>query len=89
MFGIWDNYYVDNNDEIREHCHITGKYRESAQRDCNTNLKLSHKIPIVFYNLKNYNAHFIMEELGKFNLEINLIPNRLLESYMSYNFIIR
>ena len=30
---------------MRDHCHIFGKYRGSAHRDCNINVKLSHKIP--------------------------------------------
>ena len=30
------------------------KYRGFAHRDCNMNVKLNHKIPIVFHNLKNF-----------------------------------
>ena len=29
--------------KIRDHCHITGKYRGSAHRDCNINVKLNEK----------------------------------------------
>ena len=37
---ICDNDYVNNNDlKVRDYCHITGKYRGSAHRDCNINLK--------------------------------------------------
>ena len=46
------------------------------------NLKLNYKIPIVFHNLKNDDSHLIMEELGKFNLTISVIPNGL-ENHMS------
>ena len=49
---ICDNDYVDNNVKIRDHCHINGSYRGSAHRDCNINLKLNHKMPVVFHNLK-------------------------------------
>ena len=45
---------------------------------------LNHKIPIIFHNLKNYDSHLIMQELGKFNLKINVIPNGL-EKYMSFS----
>ena len=38
---ICDNDYVDNDDKVRDHCHITGKYRGSAQRDCKINLKIN------------------------------------------------
>ena len=30
---------------------MTGKYRGSAHRGCNINVKLNHKIPVVFHNL--------------------------------------
>ena len=46
------------------------------------NLKLNLKSPVVFHNLKNYDLHFIMQELGKFNLKW-IIPNGL-ETYMSF-----
>ena len=46
--------------KVKDHCPITGKYRGSARRDCNINIKLNHKILIVLHNLKNYDLHFIM-----------------------------
>ena len=67
---------IDNN-KVRDYCHITGKYRGSAQRDCNIILKLNHKIPVVFHNLKNYNSHLIVQEIGTFNLKTHVIPNGL------------
>ena len=57
---ICDNDYVDNDVKVRDHCHITGKYRGSAHRDCSINLNLNHETPIVFQNLKNYDSHRIM-----------------------------
>ena len=76
-YWICDNDYVDNDVKVRDYHHITGKYRGSAHRDCNINLKLNHKIPVVFPNLKIYDSHLIMQELGKSNLKINVIPNGL------------
>ena len=81
---ICDNTYVDCDVKVRYHCHITGKYRGSAHIDCNINVKLNHKIPVLFHNLKNYDSHLIMQELGKFNLKINVIHNGL-EKYMSFS----
>ena len=60
---ICDNDYIDSDVKVRDHCHITGKYRDSASRDCNINVKLNHKIPIVFHNLETYGSHLIMQEL--------------------------
>ena len=81
---ICDNDYTDNDVKVRDHCHITGKYRGSAHKDCNIKVKLNHKIPDVFHNLKNYDSHLIMQELSKFNFKINVIPNGL-EKYMSFS----
>ena len=35
---ICDNDYADDDVKVRGHCHITGKYRGSVNRDCNINL---------------------------------------------------
>ena len=71
---IYDNDYIDNDVKVRDHCHITGKYRGSADRVCNINLKLNYKIPIAFDKLKNHDSHLIMQEPGKSNLKISVIP---------------
>ena len=74
---ICDNHYINGDVKVRDHCHITAKYRDSTHRDCNINVKLNHKIPVKFHSLKHYDSHFIMQELGEFSLKINVIPNRL------------
>ena len=48
------------------------------------NLKVNHKIPAAFHNLKNYDFLFIMQELSKFDLKISVITNGL-EKYMSFS----
>ena len=68
---IWGNVYVEGDVKVRDHCHITGKCRGSAHRDCNIKVKFNHKTPIVFQNLKNYDSHLIMQELGKFDLKMD------------------
>ena len=81
---ICDNDYIDTNVKVRDHCRITEKYRGSVRRDCNINVRLKNKIPVVFHNLKNYDSHLVMQGLGIFNLKINVIPN-VLEKYMSFS----
>ena len=66
-----------------DHCHITGKFRGSAQWDCNINFHLTKKIPVIFHNLKGYDSHLIFSELHKFNLKVDVIPNGL-EKYMAF-----
>ena len=44
-------------------CHITGKYRGSAQWSCNINLKISENIPVMFHNLKGYESQLIVKRV--------------------------
>ena len=81
---ISDNNYIDNDVKVRDNCHITEKYGGYAHRDCNTNVKLNQKIPVIFYNLKIYDSYLIVQELGKLNLKINVLPNGL-RIYMSFS----
>ena len=75
---------IDNEDEkVRDHCHIIGKFRGSAQWDCNINFQLTKKIAVIFHNLKGYDSHLIFSELHKFNLKVDVIPNGL-EKYMAF-----
>ena len=48
---------------VRDHCHITGKYRGSAHNDCNVIFKLTKKIPVIFHNLRGHDSHFIMQQI--------------------------
>ena len=75
---------IDNDDEkVRDHCHVTGKCRGAAHWDCNINFQLTKKLPVVFHNLKGCDSHLLFSELNKFNLKINVIPNGL-EKYMAF-----
>ena len=74
---------------VRDHCHITEKYRGSAHRKCNLRLQISAekiKIPVLFHNLKGYDSHFIIEKLGDIikekPLDIKVIATNA-EKYMA------
>ena len=54
---------------IRDHCHITGKFRGAAHWDCNINFKLTKRFPVVFHNLKGYGGHLIFSKLNKFKFK--------------------
>ena len=54
-------------DKVRDHCHITGKYRGAAHCQCNLKLKIPKKLPIIFHNLEGYDGHIIFKELNNFN----------------------
>ena len=79
------NKLIDFDDKVRDHCHITGKYRGSEHWSCNINLKITKKVPVMFHNLRGYDRHLIFKELSKFNCKVSVIPNGL-EKYMSFTF---
>ena len=83
--------YIDKNILVRDHCHITGKYRGSAHQDCNLNFQLRDKIQVIFHILRGYDSHFIMQQISqiaknhtyknnkgeKCQMSINVIPNNM------------
>ena len=71
-----------DNEKVRDHCHITGKFRGAAHWSCIINLQLTEKVPLIFHNLRGYDSHLIFCELNKFDVKIGVIPNRL-EKYMA------
>ena len=97
---ICNKQYTSEDIRVRDHCHITGKFRGSAHQDCNLKLRLNPdeiKIPVIFHNLRGYDSHFIMQEIGAIvknhtyinkkgeekQMNINAIPNNM-EKYMAF-----
>ena len=72
-FLVCKRAYEEGEVNIKDHNQITG----STHQECNLNLILSKKIPIVFYNLQNYDSHLIFPEIGKYNFNINIIPKTI------------
>ena len=68
---------------MRDHCHVTGKFRGVAHFSCNASYKLSKKVPMIFHNLKGYDSHLIIKEIGKADVKVSVIPNGL-EKYMAF-----
>ena len=82
---ICEKKYSDKDKPVRDHCHITGKYRGSAHNSCNLQLRFDPdkiKIPVIFHNLKGYDSHFIIKKLGK-NFNISVIAQNF-EKYISF-----
>ena len=77
-----DKLFDVRDDKVRDHCHITGKYRGAAAWSCNINLKLTKKIPVIFHNLRCYDSHLIIKEISIFCVKLSVIPNGL-EKYMA------
>ena len=57
--GLW---------KVRDHDHLTGKYRGPAHSKCNLSLRIDPyktSIPVFFHNLKNYDAHHLISAIGR------------------------
>ena len=51
---ICGNRYTDKDVRVRDHCHITGKFRGSAHQECNLRLRIKPEdvtSPVIFHNL--------------------------------------
>ena len=46
-------------DEVKDHCHLTGKYKGPAHSKCNINVTQGKSIfiPFIFHNFSNYDCH--------------------------------
>ena len=80
---ICDKLFDVRDKKVRDHCHITGKYRGAAHWSCNINFKLIKKILVIFHNLRGYDIHLIIKEIGKLDVKISIIPNGS-EKYMAF-----
>ena len=54
-----------NNDKVRDHCHLTGRYRGAAHSQCNLKFKLPKFYPVIFHNLSGYDTHMFIKDLAK------------------------
>ena len=69
---------IDNDEEkVRDHCHVTSKFRGAARWDYNTNFQLTKNVPVIFHHLRGYDSHLIFSELDKFDVKMSAMPNGL------------
>ena len=73
-----------NGDKVRDHSHLTGKYRHAMHMTCNLVYKSPAFIPVVFHGLRNFDSHIICQALGKFKGNIKCIPQNI-EKYISFS----
>ena len=55
--GYVINYFLKKIKKWRYHDHIAGECRGSAHSNCNINLNLPKKVPVIFHNLRGSNGH--------------------------------
>ena len=77
-------------DKVRDHCHLTGKYRGPSHSKCNINVtqKQSNFIPFIFHNLSNYDCHMFFKKLvdkKKDKVDFDILP-KTNEEYISVTY---
>ena len=75
---------MNNDDKVRDHCHLTGKYRGPAHNNCNLNLKEKvNFVPIFFHNLAGFDCHLFIRELSESDGNIECLAKNK-EGYISF-----
>ena len=80
---ICEKLIDDDNEKVRDECHVTKKFRGTAHRSCNINFQLTENVPVIFHNLGGYDSHFSFCELTKSDVKIDVVSNRL-EKFMAF-----
>ena len=76
--------FIDSDeDEVRDYCHVTGKFRGAAHWECNINFQLTKNVSAIFQNLRGNDSHLIFNDLDKFDGKISVILNGL-EKYVAF-----
>jgi hypothetical protein len=74
-------------DRVRDHCHVCGKFRSALHAACNQKLRLGNEVVVVMHNLRRYDSHIIMQEIGNvcvdFGLDIQCCA-RGMEDYVTF-----
>ncbi|XP_066916398.1 uncharacterized protein [Clytia hemisphaerica] len=76
-----------NQIKVRDHNHVTGKYRGPAHSICNLQLRINPKkikIPVVFHNLKGYDSHLILSAIKPEHGKTFCIPQSS-EKYIGFS----
>ena len=81
--------YIET-DKVRDHCHLTGKYRGPAHNECNLQVKQkdSNFITIGLHNFSNYDCHMFFKTLvdrKKDKVDFEIIP-KTDEKYISVKY---
>ena len=78
---IYDNFtlcHICNEelgkDRVRDHCHLSDKFRGAAYKICDLKYKVLKFFPVVFHNLSGYDCHLVIKTFGNSERDISCIP---------------
>ena len=70
-------------DRMRDHCHLSGKFRGATHEICNLKYRVQNFFPVVFHNLSGYDSHIFIITLENSVADISFIPSNE-ENYISF-----
>ncbi len=76
--------FTIENYKVRDHNHLTGKYRGPAHLKCNLIARNPKFIPVMMHNLSNYDSHLFIKEFGCVQGNLSAIPETD-EKYISFS----
>lgn len=76
--------FTKDNYKVQDHNHLSGRFRQTLCNNCNMKLQAPNFVSCFIHNLSNYDAHFIVTELGYDENEIKVIPNSE-EKFISFS----
>lgn len=71
------------NRPVRDHCHLTGKFKSVLCNSCNLRRQNQKFVPVFIHASSNYDSHFIIRQLGYDVRNIHVIPNTT-EKYVTF-----
>ena len=51
-------------DRVRDHCHLSGKFRGDAREVCDIKYMVPKFFPVEFHNLSGYDSHLFIKKFG-------------------------
>lgn len=59
---------------VRDHCHLTRKFRGAAHNSCKLQCRKPRILPVIFHNLQGYDSHLFIKQLAKLKGDLTCIP---------------
>ena len=72
-------------DGVRDHWHLSGKFKGAAHEICNLTYKVPTFFPVVFHILSGYDSHLFIKTLGNSEGDISCIQNNEETRFLSRN----
>lgn len=71
---ICEDDFMSDDEVLRHHDHLTGKYVGPIHRSCNRKMVQRRVLPVLIHNLKNYDMNLIIKGFQSYGKNIKIIP---------------